>query len=354
VESGSFLGGGGTFPSAGEAETLAEYIAAGGAVLFIASEKSPVLSIGALTLLRRVLPVTVAGSPRIVTGDFLVTPGPAGDVPWLPDMGGSGRATLPPLSGTVEGLSPTAGAQVPLVLTGNGPEKPFLVVEPKERGISAVLLGFPVWRWRLAGEEGADAYDGLFGGLIQYLAEGRKAPALDVQTDRTAYRAGEKPKVTVFPSTGRAGEGIRGEIVAAGSDGVPVETFIPAPDPENPGVFGAVLGNLPPGDYTVRVKAGPGDGATAEGSTTFAVEHLSVEMLRTSGDAELLGKIATASGGKVVRPEDAGELAGMIDLESDTVVSTSVRKIRGKAWFFAVIVLVFAAEWLFRKLLGLV
>ena len=348
------MGGGGTFPSAGEAETLAEYIATGGAVLFIASEKSPVLSIGALTLLRRVLPVMAAGSPRIVAGDFLVTPGPAGDAPWLPEMGGSGSETLPPLSGAVEGLSPTAGAEVPLVLTGNGPERPFLVVEQKGRGISAVLLGFPVWRWRLAGEEGADAYDGLFGGLIQYLAEGRKAPVLDVQTDRTAYRVGETPRVTVFPSTGRAGEGIRGEIVAAGSDGVPVETFIPAPDPDMPGVFGAVLGNLPPGDYTVRVKSGPGDGATAEGSTTFEVEHLSVEMLRTSSDAALLEKIATASGGKVVRPEDAEELAGMIDLEYDTVVSTSVRKIRGKVWFFAVIVLVFAAEWLFRKLLGLV
>ncbi len=347
-------GGGGTFPSAREAETLTRYVAAGGAVLFIASEKSTVLSPRALVLLRRVLPVTAAGDPRIAAGDFLVIPGPAVNAPWLPDMSGSGNGTLPPLSGVVEGLSPTAGAQVLLVLTGNGQEMPFLVVEQKEKGISAVLLGFPVWRWRLAGEEGADAYDGLLGGLVQYLAEGRKAPTLDVQTDRTAYRTGEMPRITVFPSTGRAGEGIRGEIVAAGSDGVPVETFIPVPDPARPGVYVAVLGNLPPGDYTVRVKAGPGDGSTAEGSTTFAVEPLSVEMLRTSGDAGLLGRIAAASGGKVVRPDDAAELAGMIDLETDTVVSTSVRKIRGKAWFFAVIVLVFAAEWLLRKILGLV
>ncbi len=347
-------GGGGTFPSAREAETLTEYVAAGGAVLFIASEKSPVLFPRALTLLRRALPVTAAGAPRIAAGDFLVTPGPAVDAPWLPDMSGSGRGTLPPLSGVVEGLSPTAGAQVPLVLTGNGPERPFLVVEPKEKGISAVLLGLPVWRWRLAGEEGADAYDGLLGGLIQYLAEGRKVSALDVQTDRSAYRTGETPRITVFPSTGRAGEGIRGEIIAAGSDGVPVETFIPVPDPDRPGVYGAVLGNLPPGDYTVRVKAGPADGATVEGSTTFAVESLSVEMLRTSGDAGLLGRIAADSGGKVVRLEDAGELAGMIDLEAYTVVLTSVRKMRGKAWFFAAIVLVFAAEWLLRKILGLV
>jgi hypothetical protein len=220
--------------------------------------------------------------------------------------------------------------------------------------MSAVLLGFPVWRWRLAGEEGADAYDGLVGGLIQFLAEGRKAPAIDVQTDRTAYRTGETPRITVYPSTVRAGEGIRGEIVEPGSDDMPVETFMPAPDPDRPGVFTADLGNLPPGEYTVRVKAGPGGADTAEGSATFVVEPLSVEMLRTSSDADLLGRIAAASGGRVVRPEDAGKLAGMIELEADTVVSKSVRKIRGKAWFFTAIVLAFAAEWLFRKYLGLV
>ena len=347
-------GGGGTFPSMREAETLAEYIAAGGAVLFIASEKSPVLSPGALTVLRKVLPVTAAGSPRIVRGDFLVTPGQAGDMPWLPDMRGGGNGALPPLSGAVEGLSPSAGAGVPLVLSGNGPDRPFLVVEQKEKGISAVLLGFPVWRWKLAGEEGADAYDGLFGGLIQYLAEGHKAPAIDVQTDRTAYRTGERPRITVFPSTERAGEYIRGEVVAAGSDGVPVETFMPSPDPGRPGAWVAVLGNLPPGDYTVIVKSGPGDGAMAEGRTSFAVDPLSVEMLRTSGDAGLLGRIAAASGGMLIGPEKVEELAGMIDLEEDIVVSTSVRKMRGKAWFFAMIILVFAAEWLLRKMLGLV
>ena len=348
------VGGGGTFPSAREAEALSGYIAAGGAVLFIASERSPLLSHGALTILRKALPVTVAGSPRISTGDYSVVPGATGDTPWLPDMLGSGNNALPPLSGAVEGLSPTAGAQVPLLLTGNGSERPFLVVEQKERGISAVLLGFPVWRWKLAGEKGADAYDGLFGGLIQYLAEGRKAPAIDVQTDRTAYRTGETPRITVFPSTQRAGENIRGEVVATGGDGVPVETFVPEPDPEIPGAWSAALGNLPPGDYTIRVKAGGSDPAAAEGSASFAIEPLSVEMLRTSGDAGLLGRITAASGGMIVRLEEVEKLAGMIDLEEDTLVSTSVRKIRGKVWFFAAIILVFAAEWLLRKIFGLV
>lgn len=347
-------GGGGTFPSAREAETLAGYIEAGGAVLFIASERSPLLSPGTVTVLRKALPVTVAGTPHIVTGDFLVMQGPAGDTPWLPDMRAGGRGSLPPLSAAVDGLVPTAGARVPLVLTGNGEEMPFLVVEQKEKGISAVMLGFPVWRWRLAGDEGADAWDGLFGGLIQYLAEGHAAPALDVQTDRTAYRTGESPRITVYPSTGRAGENIRGEILAAGSDGVPVETFIPEPDPEIPGAWRAEAGTLPPGDYSVRVKSGAGGAAMAEGSASFAVEPLSVEMLRTSADTHLLGRLAAASGGALVGPEEVENIAGMIDLEEDTVVSTSVRKIRGKIWFFVLIILVFAAEWLLRKILGLV
>lgn len=344
--------GGGRFPSTGEAEALRGYVSAGGAVLFIASERSPLMSSGALTLLRSVLPVTASGTPRIATGDLSVVPGPAGDTPWLPDMRGADG--LPPLSGAIEGLVPTAGARVPLLTAGSGQDRPFLVTEQKGRGMSAVMLGFPVWRWKLAGEEGAGAYDGLFGGLIQYLAEGRNAPAIDIQTDRTAYRTGETPRITVFPSTGRAGENIRGEVVESDGDGVPVVTFIPEPDPDDPGAWTAVLGALPPGDYTVKVMAGSGESAAAEGNASFAVEPLSIEMLRTSGDAALLGRIAAASGGAVTGPREAGRLAALIDLNDDTVVSTSVRKIRGKLWFFAAIILVFAAEWLLRKIFGLV
>jgi hypothetical protein len=347
-------GGGGSFPSAGQAEALTGYIATGGAVLFLASERSPLLSQDALALLRKALPVVPEGSPRIIPGDFQVIPGPTGKVPWLPDMSTRKDGTLPPLPGAVEGLAPAAGAVVPLVLTGNGPGRPFLVVEQKEKGISAALLGFPVWRWRLAGREGADAWEGLFGGLIQYLAEGRKAPAIDVQTDRTAYRSGETPRVTVYPSTGRAGEDMRGEVISGGSDGVPVETFIPAPDPDVPGAWTAVLGDLPAGDYSVRVRAGGGDGVTAQGSASFAVEALSVEMLRTSADTGMLGRLAYGSGGRVVRAGDVEKMAGMIDLREETVVTTSVRKIRGKFILFALIVLVFACEWLLRKFLGLV
>ncbi len=346
------LGGGGSFPSAGEAEALRGYIAAGGAVLFIASERSPLLSQGALTVLRSILPVTAEGSPRVVTGDFPVIPGSAGDTSWLPDMRGSDA--LPPLSGAVAGLSPTAGAHVPLLIRGSGPDMPFLVVEQKESGMSAVILGFPVWRWKLAGDEGADSYNGLFGGLIQYLAEGRNAPTIDVQTDRTVYRTGESPDVTIFPSTERAGENLRGEVLESGGDGVPVETFIPGPAPEIPGAWSADLGDLKPGDYTVRVMAGGEDHASADGSTSFAVEALSVEMLRTSGDAGLLGRLAASSGGILLGSGEVEQLAGLIDLKEDTVVSTSVRKIRGKLWFFAAIIFVFAAEWLLRKIFGLV
>jgi hypothetical protein len=345
------VGGTAAFPSVQEAETLSRYIESGGAVLFIASESSLLLSGRALALLAPSLPVVPSGTPRIETSELVVERGPARGAPYLPDLD---VGVLPPLSGAIEGLSPTSGAHVHLVMTGNGPEKPFLVVQRVERGMSAVLLGFPVWRWKLAGEDGAAAYDGLMGGLLQFLAEGRKAPPLDVQTDRTAYRMGESPRITIFPSTGRMAGNMRGELVTPGSGGIPVETFIPMPDSDRPGVFTADLEHLPPGEYAVRVKAGADGAFTVEGTASFVVEPLSVELLRTSVDAGLLGRIAAASGGTVVHPDEAGKLAGLIDLEEDTVVSKSVRKIRGKIWFFVVIVLVFAAEWLLRKFLGLV
>ena len=141
----------------------------------------------------------------------------------------------------------------------------------------------------------------------------------------------KRPRVTIFPSTERAGENVRGEVVESGSDGVPVETFIPEPDPDVPGAWvGDLSDPCPPGDYTGQGHGGREEPSPAEGTASFAVEPLSVEMLRTSGDAALLGRLAAASGGGLVGPEEVENLAGMIDLEDDTVVSTSVRKIRGK------------------------
>ncbi len=346
------VGGGGTFPSRRDASVLAEYVAGGGAVLMIASEKSPLLSRTALNLLEGSLPVSPVGSPRISQGEFRVVPARESRFPPPGGVEAWKERRLPPLPAAVDGLVPEAGAEVPLVLAGGGKEKPFLVVERKGEGISAVLLGFPVWRWRLAGREGEAAWEGLFGGLIQYLAEGRRTPPLDLQTDRTVYRMGERVKVTLYPSGPLSGMELRGKVASAGTGEV-VETFLPEPDPYIPGGWRAVLGALEPGDYTVTVRAGGGEVA-AEGRGSFTVEPVSVEMLRTSADRELLAGMASATGGRLLGAGDTGRLAGMIDLERTGSVSTSVRKVRSEAWFFAVMVLVFAAEWLLRKMLGLV
>jgi hypothetical protein len=241
-------------------------------------------------------------------------------------------------------------------MTDGGSRFPFLVSGREGDGMSAVIMGFPVWRWRLAGERGAGAYDGLFGGMIQYLAEGRKAPAIDVQTDRTVYRTGEAPRIRIFPSTDRASRGLRGEIARAGDDGPPVETFIPEPDPERRGAWTAGTGALPPGDYTVRVSAGDGEsvGTAAGGESSFTVEPLSVEMLRTAGDADLLSRLAAESGGRAVDPSDPASIASMLDLAEDSVVSTTAMKIRGSLWLFLAIIIAFGTEWLLRKIFGLV
>jgi hypothetical protein len=67
-----------------------------------------------------------------------------------------------------------------------------------------------------------------------------------------------------------------------------------------------------------------------------------------------MARLAAVSGGKVIDPSDPGSVAGLLDRSGDTSVTTSIRKIRGKLWLFLAIVLVFSAEWLLRKLFGLV
>jgi hypothetical protein len=341
-------------PDEEQCSALEDYVLGGGALLLIASENSPMLSTEFLSILGDILPVSAVGAPAISTGDFEIAgEGDAGmsltaDLTLDQNVLGS----LPPLAGALEGIAPTAGATVHLLMSRAGVERPLLVSEPKNGGMSAVLLGFPLWRWRLAGGEGERAYDRLLGGLIQYLAEERNAPPIDIQPDRTVYRAGERPRITIYASAAPVSAAVRGEVYSVDDMETPIETFMATPDRNSPGVYRTDLGYLPPGEYILSV--GEGSPSPASGKGSIVVESSSVEMLRTSCDLGFLRREAAATGGAVLRPGELTRLSGLIDLEPDLAVSTTIRNIRGRLWLLVLIVSVFAIEWLLRKFWGLV
>ncbi|MCX5752520.1 MAG: VWA domain-containing protein, partial [Candidatus Krumholzibacteria bacterium] len=274
-------------------EALGSFVRAGGSVLFIADENSPLARTGSFDLLQSLLSLRRVSNPRIEYAESFVRISVEG----IGDPVASGLAedggldAMPPLPARIAGLAAAAGSRIPLVLEDRGGRTPLLVLGRCGEGLSGAILGFPLWRWKLAGEEGRRIYESFFGGLVQSMAEGAGAPALAIDPDRTVYRAGDPVKLVAYIGSRRPPEGIRGEIrkKEEGRD-VPVGTVAFEPDPKRRGYYRAALDPLPPGDYAVVASEATSSGSGITAAASFSVESVSVELLDPSRDAALLAR----------------------------------------------------------------
>jgi hypothetical protein len=345
-------------PFAGEAQTAAlkDYVSGGGALLLLASERSPLLDAGARGGLDGILPLRAVGFPRLAFGEFTVLPSPDGGgiLGRLSDPG-SVFERLPPLPALALGFEPTSGALVPFIAETGEEAVPLIALQASGKGMCGVIVGVGFHRWRLAGPEGTEAYRILLSGLVEYLAGGHREPGLALLTDRSVYRTGERIRVDALAADGRVDAVVRGEIVSIPDAGAAAPiTVLFRPDPERPGLYEAAVDPLPQGEYEIRGTMRPPSGAPLESSTRIAVEPVSVEMLQGSRDRAYLERIAASTGGAVIEHDRLAAIARLARLEADTVETRTVRSLRGSALLLAAIVAALAAEWLLRKFWGLV
>jgi hypothetical protein len=338
-------------------DVLEGYVAGGGSILFLADENSPLARSGAFDLVRSLASVQMTGRPRLEYRECSVRPSTESvDDPVALMLTENGDLdALPPLSGRIADIAPTAGARVPLVLDDGERRYPFIAIGRTGEGLSSVIFGFPLWRWKLAGEKGERIYESFFGGLVQYLAEGAKAPGLAVNANRTVYRTGDRIALTAFVGERRLPDGVRGEVRRKGpGGGLPVSTFMFEADPNRSGYFLSELEPLAPGEYVVTATevSTPAGGLT--GGASFSVVPVSVEFLKTSRDASLLAEVAHATNGAYLEGAELPLLASRLSFKEQRVERREAHELRGSIAIFLGAVALLAAEWIFRKTWGLV
>jgi hypothetical protein len=339
------------------AGVLEAYVRAGRTVLVLGGENSPLRWAPAMNVLEGFLPVGSVGAREIETGELAVEAGVGGGMSpvaaALEEHGG--LASLPPLTAVISGLEVTAGAQAPLILAGGGKTYPFFAFQRYGEGLSAVILGFPLWRWKLVGAGERIVYDAFFSSLIQYLAEGADLPPLEVDADRTVYRRGDRIRLSVYLRQQQPVEGVRGEVMERVDGGERiVRTFLFDPDPRQAGVFGAELEDLPPGEYRVvaEVVRDSGEGFTSD--VKISVVPVSVEFMRTSRDNRFLRYIARISGGEFVEGDQLPSLARSLRFEPQEIERRAVHPMRQHPLLFVSVIALLASEWILRKVWGLV
>jgi hypothetical protein len=337
--------------------SLTAYVEGGGSVLFLADEHSPLTRARSCALLRSVLPVQAARGPRVEYGEASVgISSQALDDPVASMLAEDGMLeALPPLPARIVGLFPSSAARVPLLLEDGGQSYPFLVSGRCGRGLTSVILGFPLWRWKLAGEEGRRLYESFFGGLIQYLAEGAKAPVITLDADRTVYRTGDRITLTAYVGEGRRPEGVRGEVRRKSARGdVAVSTVVFEPDARRQGRYRLQLEPLPPGEYVVTASEVTGSGGGLAGTASFSVVPVSVEFLKTSRDAAVLEEVAGETGGAYLEASRLAALASRLSFKEQRMERREAHELGRSIFVFVGIVAFLASEWILRKIWGLV
>jgi len=207
-----------------------------------------------------------------------------------------------------------------------------------------------LWRWRY---EVADQNHQRF---WMQIASWIAAPPFLVEndrislgTDRLRYQEGDTAELRV-----RLRDPKGGIITDAKSrahvlrNGLEIASLELEPDPAHGGVFRAITGALPSGDYHITVSEG---GAPANDvRLAFRVEsRANEEWGQLNLNRALLESIATRSGGRFLREADIAQLPDLLQMLDHRETRVKETLLWSSWWWFGAVIALLTAEWLLRK-----
>ena len=245
---------------------------------------------------------------------------------------------------------PTPGASTLLELTAADKKSTPAMVWRRFGAGSVVWLGTDeLWRWRY---EVADLYhQRLWMQLSSWIA----APPflvedkrLSLGTDRLRYQEGDTAELRVRLRNEK------GEIVNEGKprahvfrNGLEIASLELESDPSHGGVFRAVTGALPSGDYQITVTEGA---LINDTHLNFRVEsQANQEWSQLTLNRPLLENMSRISGGRFLREADIGQLPDLLQTLDRRETRVSETMLWSSWWWFSAAMLLLAIEWLLRK-----
>jgi hypothetical protein len=231
---------------------------------------------------------------------------------------------------------------------------PTIAIQRFGRGKTVCILSGETWKWYFMPVglgKSSDAYSRLFSNIFRWLVARQEMDRLRVRTDKNIYTSGER--VTFLAEL--YDENYRPD------DGADVRVLIPTKEPlEIPlaamgrGRYEGTAEALPSGDFTYRAFAYQSDVRVAESRGELVIEELTLEFMETRMQEEELRTLSEVTGGKYYPLTDVGLLPGEIEL--DTVIEKKRLEfdLKTSPALFAMVIVLFTTEWIWRKRRGLV
>ena len=236
----------------------------------------------------------------------------------------------------------------------DGKPMPVLAIRRVGEGKTAIIAYQTFWRHGLMmwGDGKTDAVARAFWkNMVRWLVTRDEMSRIKIMTEKPAYRSGEAVAVhaSVFDHLLQPRSGAR--VLARVGDSLGMREVVLRDLGD--GRYAGNLGRFPQGDYELQVQARANDGDLGTGTGRFTVGRYSLEYETVRLRAELLGDIATRSGGQYVRPEDLKAALDSLVLAPEPVVTLHRVRLWGHEWPLFLLVGLLVFEWIIRRRLGM-
>lgn len=234
-------------------------------------------------------------------------------------------------------------------------ERPLLAVDVRDSRKVGLLFGEGIYRWRLheySRTEKTNAFDELFGKLIQYLTTNEDRKKFNSYPIRGEFSDAEPVIVEsqVYNDVYEPVYGNTVEITIRGEQGKLYDFQYVL----SPGNSRYQTDMLPEGVYRYRATTEI-NGELVEDRDEFIVVAQQIELQNLTADFNLLRELANQTGGKFYRTEELEQLAGDMLVKKATGTIHSEERmdaVINLKWLFWILLVLVAAEWFIRRFSG--
>lgn len=336
------------------AETVKNWVSSGGG-LWILGSSAPDAGAENITAM---LPVQFSSSANLRNSPFSLELTETGRIHFITSAAGSGENfwnILPPLSSIlhVAKVSPDGRILAHAVITEDGSVLPAIVTGKFGVGKVLVIPLSGIWRWQLMMEgagKGGSYFSHFVHGTVNWLTSETETSPLTVTTDKTAYLGGQEIQfeARLYDSVYSP---VSGAEITLTIDNNPSSKMILKET--RPAFYTGTMRGPETGMHSYSALAYLGGKQYAERSDTFMVENFSLEMLNPEPDPELMGIIATRSGGISVTTAGIDSILTRLIPETITERYENTYDFHLNPIIPLVLILILTIEWSLRKYRGM-
>lgn len=265
--------------------------------------------------------------------------------------------SFPPLAAAAGSGAIRPGGTVLATTTGaGGASRALVAVQRYGEGRSMVFTGEASWRWRMMLPSSDRGYETFWRQAVRWLAMGATDPVTAYPAAATATGDEVALRASIRDSAFQPQRDAEVEFRVYGPDGKlqRLDAALEQADPEaHDSEFAAKFRPEQPGIYKLTVHAKRGGADVGTSTSSFLVGGADIEMTDPRLNTALLARVASASGGRLVKPGETGELLEALRSNTPFAALAVRRDLWHNAWSLLIILSLLTAEWLLRRRWGL-